>query len=94
MTPTDPMGNVQPLTYDVDLEHRFKFHPADAEKAKRHEKVRDECKQLAATVKMMVPPGREQSTAISKIEEAMMWANAGLARGPQPGKFDTRARAA
>jgi hypothetical protein len=88
------MGNVQPLTYDQDLEHRFNFHPADAEKAKKHETIRAECKQLAATVKTMVPPGREQALAITKIEEAMMWANAGLARGVPPGQFDTRARLA
>lgn len=34
----------------------------------------------------LVPDGREKATAITKLEEFMMWANAGIARaGAAPG---------
>lgn len=64
----------------MELENRFKFHPADEKAGRKHEQIRHQCHQLAATVQMMTPPGREQSLAITKIEEAMMWANASIAR--------------
>jgi hypothetical protein len=28
-----------------------------------------------------IPPGREQALFVTKLEEAMMWANAAIARG-------------
>lgn len=77
-----PVEQNQPGTYNQDLKHRFDFHPATTEEKKgQHGSVRHACLELAATVEMLVPPGREQSLAITKIEEAMMWANAGIARG-------------
>jgi hypothetical protein len=45
-----------------------------------HTDIRRSCYQLAIVVNEAVPDGREKSTAITKIEEAMFWANAALAR--------------
>jgi hypothetical protein len=73
------------LTYD-QLAHRFQFHPADSENTKEaHEKVRDVC--LDAADKIVEATGamsREQSLAITKLEEAMFWANAAIARSDGP----------
>ena len=73
------------LTSD-QLRHRFQFHPADAQNTKdAHQEVRDSC--LAAAEKIVTvtgPPTREQSLAITKLEEAMFWANAAIARGDGP----------
>ena len=69
------------LTHDA-LAHRFAFHPADTdEKRNRHERVRNVCLATADTlIELTGPPTREQSLAITKLEEAMMWANAAIAR--------------
>jgi hypothetical protein len=38
------------------------------------------CLSLARFIDDTLPPGREKSLAITKLEEVMFWANAGLAR--------------
>lgn len=64
-----------------DLKNRFSFHPADTpEKQHSHEMVRDELLDTAVLIDNLVPDSRELSLAITKLEEAMMWANAGIAR--------------
>lgn len=73
------------LTHDA-LAHRFQFHPADAQNTKdAHQAIRDGCLDLADTVvELTGAPSREQSIAITKLEEVMMWANAAIARGDGP----------
>lgn len=63
-----------------ELVHRFKHHRPDAVKSTRHEVVRIDLYAAAAMIERTVPAGREQSLALTKIEEAMFWANAGIAR--------------
>lgn len=68
-----------------DLKHRFQFHPADAENTKRaHEDVREAMLNAALEVNELLPDGREKSLAVTALEEAMMWANAGIARADGP----------
>lgn len=62
------------------MENDFAYHAPDAEKARKHEGVRAAARAFARFVADACPEGREQSLAITKIEEAMMWANAALAR--------------
>lgn len=64
-----------------EIQHRFKFHPADTEhRQKRHETVRSLCLYLAENLNGLLPEGREKSLAITHLEETMMWANAAIAR--------------
>ena len=67
-----------------DLKNRFGYHaPKDDTTKQTHRLIRSGMYLAAVTVMERVPPGREQSLALTKIEEAMMWANAGIARvGP------------
>lgn len=66
-----------------DLDNRFAFHPArDSGVAERHEAVRDCLRIAAANLDDLCPDGREKSLAVTKLEEAMMWANAAIARHP------------
>lgn len=73
------------LTQD-ELKHRFQFHPADDENTQeRHQAVRDICLEAAEIiVEETGPSSRAQSLAITKLEEAMFWANAAIARGDGP----------
>lgn len=65
---------------NADLINRFEYHPPDSTRALAHEALRTLHFQLAARVLALTPEGREQSLAITKLEEAMMWANAAIAR--------------
>lgn len=73
------------ITYD-QLAHRFQFHPADSENTQvAHQTVRDVLLDAAdKIVEMTGPSSREQSLSITKLEEAMFWANAAIARGDGP----------
>jgi len=65
----------------TDLENRFSFHPADTEEKKQaHETVRNLMLRAAIDIDGMMPEGREKALAITKLEEVMYWANAGIAR--------------
>lgn len=67
-----------------DIDNRFDFHPATtAEKRGEHGSVRAACKELAEFIVDRVPAGREQAVALTKVEEAMFWANAGIARASE-----------
>lgn len=64
-----------------DIAHRFAFHAATTqEKRDEHTSVRQRCRQLADALNEQLPEGREKSTAITKLEEVMFWANAAIAR--------------
>ncbi len=66
-----------------DLQNRFAYHAPTGGKADKHSNLRLDCLALAKKVVAVVPPGREQASALTKLEEVMMWANAGIARKPE-----------
>lgn len=60
---------------------RFDYHrPKDMETVSKHEEIRYQCEFLTRKFASLVPESRELALAITKVEEAMMWANAGIAR--------------
>jgi hypothetical protein len=64
-----------------DIAHRFAFHAATTEeKRDAHTSIRQACAHLAHYLNEKMRDGREKSVAITKLEEVMFWANAGLAR--------------
>jgi hypothetical protein len=66
---------------DSDIEHRFAFHAATTEeKRDAHTSVRQNCRRLADFLNEKLPEGMEKSVAVTKLEEAMFWANAAVAR--------------
>ena len=64
----------------VELKNRFKHHPPDEHKIELHTAIRIKCFDLAMQITEYCPEGREQSLAITKLEEVMFWANAAIAR--------------
>ncbi len=66
---------------DDDLKHRFTYHrPVNDTQVQVFERIRDEGLVLARLIDTMTPDGREKSLAFTKVEEAVMWANAAVAR--------------
>lgn len=63
-----------------ELENRFRYHVAAGEQPLKFAAIRGECLGLARLMAVLIPEGRERDIAIEKLEEAMFWANAGIAR--------------
>jgi hypothetical protein len=65
----------------TDIEHRFGYHmPVSSFTVRRHEDVRKIALNVALLWDEVLPEGREKEIAIEKLEEALMWANAAIAR--------------
>ena len=64
----------------VDKDKIFTYHEPFEETAKRYQEIRTLAKMFSDLVDNLVPKSREASLAQTKIEEAVMWANAGIAR--------------
>jgi hypothetical protein len=68
-----------------DLENRFEYHPPqNPETVSAHERVRSVAGNTAEFFNIVLPECREKALAMTKIEEAMFWANASIARNGGP----------
>lgn len=77
----DDEQEIVPYHIDPDLEKRFTYHaPKDSEQINRFALIRKGAKDYAYDLKEMTPPSREQSLALTHLEEAVFWANAAIAR--------------
>ena len=76
---------VQPFS-KADLDNRFDHHQHTKGSPARHDRVRAQAKRFAESLVAVVPASRELATAITHIEEAMMWASAGITRHDDDGE--------
>lgn len=61
------------------IENAFTYHPLQEGQPERYSRLRDEAKALAYSIDGLCPDSREKSLAMTKLEEAVMWANAAIA---------------
>ena len=66
------------ITQD-ELENIFTYHSPKPEQLKAYKELRAEAKVFAEYVVNLCPESREKSLAITKIQEAVMFANAAIA---------------
>jgi hypothetical protein len=65
---------------EKDLDNRFTYHAPKGDQALRYEMIRDSARNFAEHIDGRCPDSREKSLAITHLEEAVMWANASIAR--------------
>lgn len=64
----------------AELKKRFTYHAPKAGQPLRYTALRDYAKDLAALIMVLTPESREQSLALTSLEEAIFWGNAAIAR--------------
>ena len=77
------LGRWRCLVGPEELLRRFKFHPATEVTGPLHDEARLLLHDAARQVVSLTPVGREQSLAVTALEEAMFWTNAAIARAPR-----------
>lgn len=70
-----------PLTND-EIQNRVTYHAPSPTGVERHKALSDGAAAFMKIVEETVPEGREKSLAFTNIEQAKMWASAGVARNP------------
>lgn len=68
---------------DPEVHDRMTYHAPSQEGIRRHSTLSVIFENVMQEVDAIVPPGREKSLALTKLEEAKMWASAGVARNPR-----------
>lgn len=72
------------LDIELELKNNFTYHEPTPGKQVKFETIRALGLKLAEYITNECPRGRESAIAQTKIEEAVMWANAGVARENNP----------
>ncbi|MGG1641866.1 hypothetical protein ACIFQM_11330 [Paenibacillus sp. NRS-1782] len=62
------------------VENNFRYHAPRAGQTEKYEAIRQKARDLAYLIDELAPNSREKSLANTKLEEAVMWANASVAR--------------
>ena len=65
---------------EKELTTRFTYHSPKEGQVQRFAEIRDMGKAFVEIIDTLCPESREKSLAITKAEEAVMWANASIAR--------------
>lgn len=65
---------------DKAIENTFTYHAPKAGQPERYDAIRSWAKKLAYAIEANCPDSREKALAKTKLEEAVMWANASVAR--------------
>lgn len=67
------------LTRQESLDRTYTYHKPTPDQVERYTAIRTAGRHLADVVVLSTPPSREQSVALTNIQQAIMWANAAIA---------------
>lgn len=62
------------------IENNFSYHSPKEGQPAKYEAIRAKAKELAYLIDEQTPKSREQSLALTNLEQAVFWANAAVAR--------------
>ena len=62
-----------------ELDNIFTYHAPKEGQAAKYEQLRAAAKGLAQLIMDLTPQSREQSVAVTNVQQAVMWANAAIA---------------
>lgn len=62
------------------IDINFTYHAPKGTQQERYEIIRSTAKRLALMIIHNTPPSREQSLAITNLEQSIFWTNAAIAR--------------
>jgi hypothetical protein len=65
-----------------EIATRFTHHPPTGDQPAKYQLIREKARRLAEFIVDATPESREQSLAITSLEETVFWANAAIARHP------------
>lgn len=74
------MNDEKLIAQHEQIKRNFTYHPPKEDQQDRYLALREKGKQLAKLIVDITPSSREQSLALTNLEQAIMWANAGIAR--------------
>lgn len=57
----------------------FTYHAPKGDQPARYEAIRAKARDLATLIQESTPASREQSVALTNLQQAIMWANAAIA---------------
>jgi hypothetical protein len=63
----------------MDPNKTFQYHAPKANQPERYEAIRAKARELASLIQESTPQSREQSVALTNLQQAVMWANAAIA---------------
>lgn len=77
---------MQPTKDDIirRINNDFVYHPPFGDQLDRYAALREAGRQLAIQIVESTPISREQSLALTNLEQAIMFANAAIARNEAP----------
>lgn len=64
----------------MDIEKNFTYHAPKGDQPQRYDQIRKAGKSLAELIVQLCPASREQSLALTNLEQCIMWVNASIAR--------------
>lgn len=65
---------------DNTIENNFQYHAPKDGQPEKYVAIREKAKELAYLLAELCPVSREKSLAMTNLEQAVMWANASIAR--------------
>jgi hypothetical protein len=76
----DTTENSQYSETSARIERNFTYQPPNEADRKFFTVIRGQAKEMAEAINNCTPYSREQSLALTHLEQAVMWANAAIAR--------------